>query len=229
MTQTVQWTNSMWASATRSKHALQTLVALAALAGGLQAPLAAQVTAQASAVRVGPKASDTDPASAGARVAVDDALRLAFPGASFEKRTEYLSAEQRAKAGKLCGQTLERGVFTTWIAKRDKQVVGFALVDSHRVRALSETVLVALDTGSHIVRIEVLAFDEPQEYLPRRAFYDQFEGRTLDRELELKRGLRSVLGATLTARATTDCARRALAVQAVLQASQPAAQVASKP
>ena len=204
----------MWALATRSRR---TFLALAALGASLQTPAAGFVAASPLAggeSKAGPGASEL-------RLTAEEALRLAFPGASFEKRTEYLSVEQRAQAGKLCGQTLERGVFTTWIATQGKRVVGFALVDSHRVRALSQTVLVAQDTAGHIVRVEVLAFDEPKEYLPRRAFYEQFEGRELDRELELKRGLRSVLGATLTARATTDCARRALAVQAVLRPAAP--------
>jgi hypothetical protein len=68
-----------------------------------------------------------------------------------------------------------------------------------------------------VARLEVLAFAEPEEYLPRARWYGQFLGRALDDELNLGRGIRGVSGATLTARATTRAVRRVLAVHAVLQ------------
>ena len=40
-----------------------------------------------------------------------------------------------------------------------------------------------------------------------------------DDELSMKRGIRAVTGATLTARATTDAARRVLAVHKVIQSA----------
>jgi Na+-translocating ferredoxin:NAD+ oxidoreductase subunit G len=44
----------------------------------------------------------------------------------------------------------------------------------------------------------------------------EFQGRKLDDELAISRGIRAVSGATLTARATTEAARRVLALHAVL-------------
>ena len=64
----------------------------------------------------------------------------------------------------------------------------------------------------------MLSFDEPPDYLPRVEWYAQFGGRRLAPETELGRGIRPVTGATLTARVTTDAARRALAVHALLAA-----------
>jgi len=75
---------------------------------------------------------------------------------------------------------------------------------------------VVVDPVGRIGRIEVLSFDEPPEYLPRAAWYRQFDGRKLDAELELRRAIRPVAGATLTARATTDAARRVLALYRVV-------------
>jgi len=78
--------------------------------------------------------------------------------------------------------------------------------------------MVALDAAGAVSRVEVLSFREPQEYLPRDAWYEQFDGRRLDAELRLKRGVRGVTGATLTARATTEAVRRVLALHAVIGA-----------
>ena len=67
-----------------------------------------------------------------------------------------------------------------------------------------------------IERVEILAFSEPPEYIPRGKWYAQLVGRTLDDELDLKRGIKGVTGATLTARATVRAARRILALDEVI-------------
>ena len=68
-----------------------------------------------------------------------------------------------------------------------------------------------------IRRIEVISFAEPLDYLPREGWYRQFDGRALDDELRLDRGIRAVTGATLTANATTAAARRVLAVHRIIE------------
>jgi len=60
------------------------------------------------------------------------------------------------------------------------------------------------------------SFLEPPDYIPREAWYRQFEGRGLDPDLDLKRAIRPVTGATLTARATTSAVRRVLALHRVI-------------
>ena len=77
--------------------------------------------------------------------------------------------------------------------------------------------MILVDPAGSIARIEILSFAEPEEYLPRQAWYGQFPGRKLDDELSLRRGIRPVSGATLTARATTEAARRILATHQVLR------------
>ena len=77
--------------------------------------------------------------------------------------------------------------------------------------------MVEVDPEGAIVRIEVLSFSEPEEYLPKAHWYEQFQGKPLDDELSLKRAIRPVTGATLTAHATTDAARRVLALDRVLR------------
>jgi len=147
---------------------------------------------------------------------VDEALALAFPSAKIVKETVYLTDEQRVKAGKLCGEELELKIARPYTARIDGKVVGTAYIDVHRVRALKETLLVVVDSEGKVARIEVLAFGEPLEYVPRADWYAQFTGKLLDDELNLKRSIRGIAGASLSARATTDCVRRVLALHAVL-------------
>jgi electron transport complex protein RnfG len=158
-------------------------------------------------------------ASAGAKVFLtqDEALRLAFPGAAIERRTAFLTEAQRREARRLSGDPeLPAALVTYYAATKDEAPVGTAYFDTHRVRTMPETIMVVVAPSGAIARIEVLSFQEPEEYLPRPRWYAQFSGKPLDDDLSMKRAIRPVTGATLTARATTDAARRVLALDRVL-------------
>lgn len=155
-------------------------------------------------------------ATARVLLTVDEALALAFPGATIERRTIFLDADQLAQATELAGEAPATAIVHPYEARRDGRLVATAYFDSHVVRTLSETVMVAVDPEIRVVRVEVLAFDEPPDYLPRAPWYRQFDGRPLDDALELGRAIRPVSGATLTTRATARAVRRALAAHRVL-------------
>lgn len=150
-------------------------------------------------------------ASAKVFLTVDEALRLAFSGAKVQRRTAYLTKEQVRKAAELSGEEVASALITYYEAPG-----GFAYFDTHRVRTLPETLMVVVDPQGRVRRIEVIAFREPEEYMPRGKWYGQFQGRKLDRDLEVKRGIHPVTGATLTVRATTDAVRRVLALHQVI-------------
>jgi Na+-translocating ferredoxin:NAD+ oxidoreductase RnfG subunit len=147
---------------------------------------------------------------------VDEALKLALPGCVLEKATVYLTDAQKKRAGELAGETVDLAIARPYVAKKDGKLVATAYVDVHKVRTLKETVLVVVDAEQRVTRIELLAFGEPEEYAPRAEWYAQFQGRKLDDELHLKRSIRGIAGASLTARATTNAVRRVLAVHKVL-------------
>lgn len=163
-----------------------------------------------------------DAAPARVLLTVDEALALAFPGAEIERGTIYLTPPQLERAETLAGQKPGSAIVHPYVARKGCALVGTAYFDVHLVRTLAETVMVTVDPAGKIGRIEVLSFDEPPEYLPRSAWYRQFEGRQLDAELALRRAIRPVAGATLTARATTDAARRVLALHRVVTETAPA-------
>jgi hypothetical protein len=169
------------------------------------------------------------PAAAKVLLTPEEALALAFPGCVIERETIYLTLAEVASARELAGTDLASAVVHPYRARRPEGAAGgaglkgdrecgTAYFDTHRVRTLAETVMVAIDPTGAVARIEVLSFDEPPDYLPRVEWYAQFGGRALAPETELGRAIRPVTGATLTARVTTDAARRALAVHALLAA-----------
>ena len=74
-----------------------------------------------------------------------------------------------------------------------------------------------LDAAGKVRTIEILSFNEPPEYQPSAPWIAQFDGRALDDELRLQRGIRTLAGATLSSVAMTDAVRRVLAIHEVLQ------------
>ena len=155
-------------------------------------------------------------ASAKVFLGADEAAHLAFTGAEVERTVAYLTDGEIARVRELAGTDVESAMVTRFRARAHGQDAGTAYVDTHRVRTLTETLLVVLDPKGAIRRVEVLSFNEPEEYLPRAAWFEQFGGRELDAELSLKAKIRPVAGATLTARAVTDASRRVLAIHRVL-------------
>ena len=150
-------------------------------------------------------------------ITVEEALELAFPDAAIERQTLFLSAEQRDRVAEKSGSEVSSSLATRYVARDgDGAVRGWAYLDTHRVRTLPETVMVVLDADGTVRRVEVVTFREPLEYMPRRGWYEQYEGQELDDDLALKRDIRPVTGATLTARATTEAVRRALAMHVVV-------------
>ncbi len=149
-------------------------------------------------------------------VTVEQALELAFPGAVIERETLFLDEVQRTAVLDLGGSETSSALATRFVAIDDAgEVIGFAYLDTHLVRTLPETVMVVLDAGGAVRRVEVVTFREPLEYMPREGWYGQYTGRKLNDDLALKRGIRPVTGATLTARATTEAVRRVLAIHVV--------------
>jgi hypothetical protein len=147
------------------------------------------------------------------------ALEVAFgAGAAVERQSHFLRPEQVARARALAGPgvQVEGALVTRYLGRKDGRLLGTAYFDTHRVRTLQETLMIVVGPEGKVARVEVLTFGEPDAYLPRPAWYGQFQGRALDRDLAVSRGIHGVTGATLSGRAATEAVRRTLALHQVL-------------
>jgi len=161
-------------------------------------------------------------------LAPEEAVKEAFAGAPAQKRTDYLDETQVAAITRLAGSAPSSRIVISYRATKDEKPLGTAYLESHLVRTLPETILVVLDPQGRVGKVEILAFDEPDQYRTRERWLDQFKGRTLDAELSLAKGIRGVTGATLSSRAITAAVRRVLATHQVL-GTKPAAPPPSPP
>jgi len=156
------------------------------------------------------------PAGATVFLTTAEALALAFPDCAVERETRYLTEAEQAEVGRRAGQALESRLAHPYRASCKGEPGGTAYFDTHRVRTLPETVMIVVTPDGKVGRIEVLSFQEPREYKAPDPYLAQFAGKSLADPLAIKRDLRGLTGATLTARATTEAVRRVLALHAVL-------------
>jgi Na+-translocating ferredoxin:NAD+ oxidoreductase RnfG subunit len=156
------------------------------------------------------------------RLTQDEALRLAFPPpARIERHTAFLTEERMAEARRLAGRDvpIEQRVITYYTAARDGEALGAAYFDAHRVRSLTEVLMVVVGLEGRVRRVEILRFDEPPEYRAPAGWLHQFPGDSLEDRLSLKGDIATIAGATLTSHAVVRAVRRVLALHAAIAAA----------
>jgi hypothetical protein len=141
----------------------------------------------------------------------EQALATAFPNARPVRQTFFIRPEQLAEARR------ESGVgFDDQLVVRYAAGGRFAYFDTRRVRTLPETLMIVVDADGTVERVEILSFDEPTDYYPKRRWIDQLRGRKLDSNLSLNGAIRPISGASLTGRSIVEATRKVLALHRAL-------------
>lgn len=142
------------------------------------------------------------------------ALERLYPECKLEKEILYLTKEQKKKIEELAGVSS-----SSRLANRFKTCKGdYVYVDSHIVRTMNQTVLVEVSKNK-VKSFNVSAFLEPQEYKAPVKWLAQIAQKALG-EIVLFKKIDALSGATLTAKANVDAARRVLALDRVLRESE---------
>jgi hypothetical protein len=143
------------------------------------------------------------------------ALARAFPVAP-ERKTLYLTRAQVAAVEKLARSRVPSRVVTAFLGRSAEGSPQRALLDTHVVRTMPETVMAVISADGTLRMALVLQFGEPADYLPRDGWLGTLQGKDLDEDLWPGRGVRRVTGSTLTVQALTESIRRSLAIDAVV-------------
>lgn len=158
-------------------------------------------------------------ASADARVLMTQpqALASAFPaGARVERQTFFLTPAQIDAARRASGVDFQDQLIIRYAGFAGDRLLGFAYFDSHRVRTMPETVMVVVAPDGAVDRVDILSFDEPTDYFPKRRWIDQLLHRKLDKDLSLNGAIRPISGASLTGQAIVKATRKILAIHNTL-------------
>jgi len=156
--------------------------------------------------------------SAGAEVILTEqaALVRVFPEGAPARRTLYLDEAQVAAVERLARSKVPSPVVTTFRGRSARGEERRAILDTHVVRTMPETVMAVVSGDGRLYTTLVLQFSEPPDYLPRDGWLKTLDGKALDEDLWPTRGVRRVSGSTLTVQALTEAVRRCMAIDEVV-------------
>jgi hypothetical protein len=141
------------------------------------------------------------------------ALKLHFADTdSVERRTVYLTEQQVTAIQLKAKARIDSRVVTYYLGRLKGKATGYAFLDRQTVRTMPVVYMVVVNPDTTVRAVEILAFHEPEDYLPTDRWLAQFEGTALHDELWLKRDIQNVVGATLSAQTLTQGVRRVLAL-----------------
>lgn|SRR4030067_1253488 len=143
----------------------------------------------------------------------DDALKKAFPETlSIDRHNLFLEDRDISEIESRSGAKVESKLFTYYRAIGSKGVVGYAVIESHVVRTKPGVYMAVIRPNGEIESVEILAFYEPEEYLPPARWLAQFTGKRLNERLWIKRDIQGITGATFSAYGLTREVRKVLAI-----------------
>ena len=142
----------------------------------------------------------------------EEAFELAFgKGAEITDHQVFLTDEQTSQVEQIAKTKLDSQLYTFFEARRNGQVLGYAVIESHTVRTQPETLLIALTPKGELMKSEILAFHEPPEYKPSSSWFATLIGKPAN-DLRQNQGVDGISGATLSVKASLEGIRKALAV-----------------
>ena len=131
---------------------------------------------------------------------------------SVTKKQFTLSPKEMKKVQQSAKAQLHSNVVRMYTVKKGKSIEGYAVLVVQTVRTKKAAVLYIMNKTEQIINIEILAFKEPSEYKPNKAWQGVFTGKNKEDNLFSGKGIPTISGSTLSARALADASRIALSI-----------------
>lgn len=135
-----------------------------------------------------------------------------FSAKSVQIQNIILSDVQVAELSKASMQKIDSKLYRLYLAQNGDKTVGYGVLMNKKVRTKTAISLYLIGVDGKIKSIEIVAFNEPIEYLPTKTWLDGFDNKSNANTLRLNQDIPTTTGATLSARAITDGARVALSL-----------------
>lgn len=143
---------------------------------------------------------------------MDTAIKDVFQDAVVSRNSVFLTDEQVKRIELATGSEMESALVHPYEIREDELLVAVVYFDSHRVRTLRQTIMVAVGIDGALARVEALSFEEPEAYRPPEAWYRRLQGRRFGDGIEKGSAVDAVSGATISVRATVSAVGRILAI-----------------
>lgn len=141
-----------------------------------------------------------------------DAMREGFGSDTEVSKKNILLSNAKAKiVQKNAKLKLDTKIYRVFSAKKDNRLLGYGILINRKVRSKNAVVLYMIK-DEILTNMEIIAFNEPLEYIPSKRWKEQFENRPTSKYLQLNREIPTITGATLSARSITDGSRLAFSL-----------------
>lgn len=144
-------------------------------------------------------------ASAQVYLTKDQALKM-YLGDDIQRKTVFLTDENIEEIQQKARAKVESKIVTFYASEK-----GFAFFETRTIRTMPATFIVVVNPKGSVEAVEMMAFYEPEDYLPPKRWLKTFGGKSTNDDLWLKRGIYNISGATLSAQAIAESVRRILA------------------
>ena len=143
----------------------------------------------------------------------EKALEMAYPDAeSIEVKALIITDKNALDIQNKYKVNIPSRIISLNIARKDRIIIGYSIVDTHTLRTKSQTIMVFINPDGQLNYVEILAFYEPPEYKASSGWLNLFRNKTKKDDLRTGHDMPNISGATLTSNGTAEAVRRALAV-----------------
>jgi len=148
---------------------------------------------------------------------VDTVIRSSFVGVdTIEPKQIILTKKQFSQVQSIAKASVKTKVYRYYDIQSSAKRLGYAVLISRKVRSKKATVLYAFDNSGTLKFTEIMAFDEPPEYIPGNTWMSQLQNRDNSAILTVEKDIPTISGATLSARSITEGARVARAIYEIV-------------
>lgn len=142
-----------------------------------------------------------------------NAIKATFPESTETiRKAILLTNKQAAQVQKLTQKKLESKIFTFFIIKKDEEIISYAGLFTEKVRSKTGTYIIFISPEGKITSIEVIAFNEPPEYIQTERWLNLFIDKSVEDNIKVKESIPNLSGATLSAFSAANTAKLMLAV-----------------
>jgi hypothetical protein len=118
---------------------------------------------------------------------------------------------QAKKIQEISQVKLQSNIVKVFKAELGSKTLGYGVLINRKIRSKNGVVLYLISSDSILKGIEVVAFNEPAEYIPSKKWMSQFENVNTQTPLNLSKDIPTITGATLSAKSFVDGSKIAFA------------------
>lgn len=128
------------------------------------------------------------------------------------KKNILLNKSQIQTVQKDAKAKIKNKIFRIFKATKNNKTLGYGVLVKRKVRSKSAVILYVISIDSILKSIEIIAFNEPAEYIPSKTWMKQFDEIPTNKMLKVSRDIPTITGATMSASSIVNGSRVAFAI-----------------